>query len=74
MHCYRYFAALLLLALPITSQGNSTTRAEDSLQIAIPALAFGATFYMDDEAGRTQFYKSFATNLLITHSRQANLQ
>ena len=68
MYIYRYAAALLFLVLPVTSQGDSTTRVGDTLQIAIPALALGATFYMGDEAGRTQLYKSFATNLLITHS------
>lgn len=37
------------------------------IQIAIPAIAYGSTFYLDDTEGRQQFYQSFATNLLITH-------
>jgi len=39
----------------------------DVLQILIPGIAYGSTFYLDDSDGRDQFYKSFATNLAITH-------
>jgi len=39
----------------------------DFLQIAIPSIAYGATFYIDDKIGRTEFYKSFFTSLAITH-------
>jgi len=39
----------------------------DILQIIIPSVAYGTTFYLDDEPGRTEFYKSFFTNLAITH-------
>lgn len=38
----------------------------DVLQIIIPSVAYGSTFYLDDEMGRNQFYKSFATTVLIT--------
>ena len=33
----------------------------------IPALAYGTTFYLDDKEGRSQFYKSFFTNLGVTY-------
>ena len=39
----------------------------DILQIIIPSVAYGTTFFMDDDSGRSEFYKSFFTNLLITH-------
>lgn len=39
----------------------------DVVQVLIPAIAYGATFYLDDSEGRTQFYKSFFTNLVVTH-------
>lgn len=42
-------------------------RAGDVLQIAIPAAAYGATFYLDDKEGRSQFHQSFATNFVVTH-------
>ena len=37
------------------------------LQIFIPSVAFGTTFYLDDKDGRSQFYKSFFTNIAMTH-------
>lgn len=50
-----------------------TARAADAVETAgdmglilVPSLAFGATFYFDDAEGRIQFYKSFATNLIVT--------
>ena len=39
----------------------------DILQIAIPSIAYGTTFYLDDKVGRTEFYKSFFANLAVTH-------
>ena len=59
---------LSLFSLTSTVKASSIAKTGDSVQIAIPALAFAATFYMDDESGRTQFYKSFGSNLLLTHS------
>ncbi len=41
-------------------------RAGDIVAVAIPALAYGSTYYKDDKIGRQQFYKSFATNLAAT--------
>lgn len=43
-------------------------KAGDIVQIAIPAIAYGTTFYLDDKEGRNQFYKGFATNFAVTHS------
>lgn len=34
--------------------------------VLIPAAAYGTTFIFDDGAGRTQLYKSFVTNLVVT--------
>lgn len=41
-------------------------RTGDILQILIPAIAYGTTFYLDDKEGRTQFHKSFATTFGVT--------
>lgn len=40
----------------------------DILQVVIPATGYAATFYMNDNEGRNQFYKSFFTNLGITYA------
>jgi membrane-associated phospholipid phosphatase len=45
-----------------------TESAGDILQIVIPSVAYGTTLYLDDKEGENQFYKSFATNLGVTHS------
>jgi membrane-associated phospholipid phosphatase len=42
-------------------------RQGDIMQLLIPAVAYGATFYMDDAEGRMQFYKSAGTTILVTH-------
>ncbi len=57
----------LILASPICAADNSDLElAGDIVAVAIPALAYGSTYYMNDKAGRQQFYKSFATNLAAT--------
>ena len=67
------YAALILLSssLFVTSasyaDNNSRTEtAGDIIAVAIPALAYGSTFYMDDKEGRQQFYYGFATNIAAT--------
>jgi membrane-associated phospholipid phosphatase len=42
-------------------------RQGDIMQLLIPAVAYGSTFYMDDAEGRMQFYKSAGTAILATH-------
>jgi membrane-associated phospholipid phosphatase len=56
----------LFLAQPAAAAGT-VELAGDALQLLIPGLGYGATFYMDDREGRMQFYKSFAANLIVTH-------
>lgn len=67
---------IILVALLACCQGNSlaasrTEVAGDVLQIAIPASGFGATFCLDDEQGRMQFYKSFLATVVATHALKA---
>lgn len=42
-------------------------KAGSILQIAIPSVAYGATFYLRDGHGRNQFYESFVANLAVTY-------
>ena len=49
-----------------TSSGN-IEKSGDIIQALIPAIAYGSTFYLDDDEGRGQFYKSFFANVVITH-------
>ncbi len=71
--CRTNYASLLLLssafivASPICAASNDNLeRAGDIVAVAIPALAYGSTYYKDDKEGRQQFYYSFATNLAAT--------
>lgn len=45
---------------------SSSEKAGDILQFLIPATTYTSTFVMDDEEGRDEFYKSFATNIVVT--------
>lgn len=47
---------------------SGTETAGDIVQVLIPATAYGATLFLDDPEGRTQFYKSFLTNLGVTYA------
>ncbi len=54
---------LLLLSSPVSAKDDGSV-----LQILIPSLAYGATFYLHDHDGRVQFYKSFFTNMAATQA------
>ena len=55
-----------MVAIPAHADSSSTTKVGDVLAFAIPAAAYGSTYYRDDKEGRQQFYYSFATNLAAT--------
>ncbi len=40
--------------------------AGDVVAVAIPAIAYGSTYYKNDKAGRQQFYYGFGTNVATT--------
>jgi len=57
------FGVLLLLSKPVFAEDDGSV-----LRTLIPAVAYGATFYMHDHDGRIQFYKSFVTNFATTYA------
>ncbi|PNK61602.1 phosphatase PAP2 family protein [Psychrobacter sp. FDAARGOS_221] len=57
----------LLTATPSYANSSDIETAGDIMMVAIPALAYGSTYYMDDPEGRMQFYKSFAANAVTTY-------
>jgi len=57
------FCALLFTATPVLAEDDGSI-----VRTLIPAVAYGATFYMHDHDGRVQFYKSFFTNLAATYA------
>ena len=59
----------LLIAMPAQAgSSDNIDKAGDILSFAIPAVAYGSTYYMDDKEGREQFYYSFATNVAATYA------
>jgi len=59
---------IILLNQPISATQSGSEKLGDILQVAIPAIGYGATLYLDDKEGQNQFYKSFGTNLAITYA------
>jgi hypothetical protein len=56
--------------LPCITQAqdkSSKEKAGDIMQILIPVTAYATTFALNDKEGRIQFYKSFFTNIAVTH-------
>ncbi len=62
-----WFPCVLLLCFQPAIASDTIETSGDVLQLLIPGVAFGATVYLNDTEGRTQFYKSFVTNLAVTH-------
>lgn len=56
------------IATPTYAGNSDIETAGDIVMVAIPAYAYGTTFYNDDTEGRQQFYKSFATNAVATYA------
>ena len=64
----RSFLSLLLAVLVFSSTPVSAKDDGSVLRTLIPMVAYGSTFHMDDGEGRTQFYKSFFTNIATTYT------
>lgn len=58
---------ILLVALQLTHAKSNTQKIGDFLAFAIPATAYGSTFYMDDEEGRGEFYWAYGTTMVTTN-------
>ncbi|WP_201594358.1 phosphatase PAP2 family protein [Psychrobacter vallis] len=76
----KHTATFILLSSSIIATtpahaGNSSdiAKAGDILSFAIPAIAYGSTYHMDDKEGRQQFYQSFAANLAVTHALKSTI-
>lgn len=66
--------SLAVLALSLMSPfhcakaSDGVENAGDIVRTLIPAIAFSATVYLHDSDGRSQFYKSFFSNLAVTYA------
>lgn len=64
--------ALILACTTLGMPGQSIAKdnieqSGDTVQIILPIVALGSSFYLEDKVGQNQFYESFLTNILITH-------
>lgn len=62
------FATLFFLDILLSNAKahDSVETVGDTLLVLIPSSAYAATFFKDDNEGRSQFYKSFFTNIGVT--------
>lgn len=72
-HCQRRrstiplcLVCVLFLASRVAAASEGIVTSGDILRTVIPAVAYGATFYMHDKDGRRDFYESFAVNYGVT--------
>lgn len=56
----------ILFTQNILANDNTVEYIGNGLAFIIPATAYGSTFYMDDNEGQVQFYKSIATSTATT--------
>ncbi len=75
---YAQGALILVLSTPLLAitpayadNNDAIKTAGDVVMLAIPAMAYASTYYMDDPSGRNEFYKSFATNTAATYGLKA---
>ena len=58
----------IILVFTIALNGKSNIeKSGDIIQILVPLSAYASTFYINDNEGRNQFYKSFISTVLATH-------
>ncbi len=62
-----FWVSLFFISNVSNAQENNIEMAGDVLQLVVPATAYGMTYYMDDQEGRSQIYKSFFTNIGLTY-------
>lgn len=53
---------------------ENIAKAGDITVTLLPSIAYATTFYLDDNEGRTQFYKSFFSNLALTEALKQSVK
>jgi membrane-associated phospholipid phosphatase len=54
------------MATTLDARDERIETSGDVIQLLIPISAYGTTYYLDDQDGRIQFYKSFSSTVLVT--------
>ena len=58
----------LILFTNLNAKDDRIEHSGDSLQIALPVIAYATTLVLGDSEGQTQFYKSFLSTFVTTHT------
>ena len=58
---------ILILNSILFAKSSKIEKGGDIVQLLIPSIAYASTFYMEDEKGRDEFYKSFFSTFATTH-------
>jgi len=66
-------ACALFAPVQATLASDGVENAGSIIRTLIPAVAYGTTFYLHDKDGRSQFYKSFFSNLAVTYALKATV-
>jgi len=59
---------VLLMFMLFSTHGLANENAGSVLRVALPAIAWGATHYLDDKQGEEEFYWSFASTVVSTYA------
>ncbi len=61
----------LIMNVSYADSNSNLEKAGSVVAVAIPAIAYGSTYYFDDKKGRGQFYRSFGTTVATTYALKA---
>lgn len=64
-------SSVFILQPSYAGSDSTLEKAGSAIAIAIPAVAYGSTYYFDDKEGRQQFYRSFGTTVAATYGLKA---
>lgn len=62
----KHILLITVMATQTLVAKSNTEKLGDFLAFAVPATAFGSTYYFDDEKGRTEFYKAYGVTMAST--------
>ena len=64
----KLFISIFLTLITISNlYALDREKSADIIRLLLPSIAYTTTFYIDDEEGRTQFYKSFFSTVTTTY-------
>ncbi len=66
-----FVSSPFIMTASYADSDSSLEKAGSVIAVAIPAIAYGSTYYKDDKEGRQQFYRAFGTTVATTYALKA---